>query len=667
MAKAKVFSPIEIGSMTLDHRIVMAPTVHEMCYDGLPTEAHLAINETYARGGASMVCVGGANIDPDPAAEVFPGVLSIADDRSLFGLWRLAETIKIQGARACAQIYHGGRGVARYGYQRTGKLPLGVSSKVPFMGAAFWEFSKDQGRWSVAQVIRPTPVRELTGEEIDRVVKLHALAVLRAQRAGFDAVNIHFANVTLIMDFMSPHTNVRSDAYGGSWENRMRLPCEILQAARAAAGRDYPLIVRIPGDQGIGEAGIRIDDVVKEIVPRLEEAGADAIDLSAGILDLSPHYIIPSMYAPRGCYLHHGEAVKKMTKLPVLVAGRLCDPRLIVKAVEDGRCDIAALARPIMADPDLPRKMLEGRYDDVRMCVACGYCMTPSAWGRLCAINPELSRELLLSKVAAAGTVKKVLVAGSGPAGMEAARVLAMRGHKVTLCEKEKEPGGLLRVASASPLTREWQTFTRWHVGQLRKLGVEIRLGTEVTPAVVEELKPDAAVVATGSSPARDVKGGDLPIVVPEDEALLKKAEAGARVVVLGGAFWDVETALKLAGEGRQVTLVREAPALGLEGLGLLKGFPITTKMLPESGVKLLLGTRVEEVEERGVRVRDGAGRISFIEADTVVLAGLRKRNPGPANEVRALVAEVYEIGDCRKPHNVADAVYQGRLIGGKI
>ncbi len=668
MAKAKAFTPIRIGSMTLKHRIVMAPTIHEMCYGGHPTEAYLAINETYARSGASMVCVGGATVDPGRSGEVFPNALSIATNESIFGLQRMAEGIHAHGVKACQQIYHPGRASARYWAQSDPDWrPWGASAKVPFMAAAKWKLEKTNGRWSAAYAMDPAPVREITAEEIDEVVRMHVLAALRAKRAGFDAVNIHFANVTLVMDFISPYTNVRTDGYGGSWENRMRLPCEIVQATRAAAGKDFPIIVRVAADQGLGEAGIRLEDTVREVVPRLEEAGADAIDLSAGVLDHTPHKIIPPMYDARGCYLGNGEAVKKATKLPVIVAGRLCDPRMILKAIESDRCDVAALSRPIMADPLMPRKMLEGRPDDVRMCVACGYCMTEAGWTKYCAINAESARELSLPKVAPAQKARKVLVVGGGPAGMEAARVLAERGHDVVLCEREEQLGGTLRVAAAAPLTREWRTFTRWHVLQLEKLGVEVRLGTEVTRDMIAALRPDAVVVAAGAAPRRDVPGSDLPHVVTEGDVLLRGAAAGKTVVVIGGAFWDVETAINLSDMGKAVTLVREAPTISIEGLGPIRALPILFGMLQAKTVAPLFSTKVLRIEPGGVRVADAAGAESVVPADTVVLSMGRTPDRALLDAIGDLVPEVHEIGDCVRQGGVAEAVYGGRLVGSRI
>ncbi len=668
MGTEKAFTPVAIGSMVLSNRIVMAPTIHEMCYRGHPTEAYFAINDTYARSGVSMVCVGGATVDPGPTGEVFPNALSIADDECIFGLQRLAEGIKVHGARACQQIYHPGRAAARYWAQADpGMLPWGASAKVPFLAAPKWELTRKDGTWHAANTMPPAPVREISQEEIEQVVRMHVLAALRAKKAGYDAVNLHFANVTLIMDFISPYTNVRTDAFGGGWENRMRLPCEIVQATRAAVGKGYPLIVRIAADQGLGAAGIRFEDTLRHVVPRLDEAGVDAIDLSAGVLDHTPHRIIPPMYDARGTWLHHSEAVKKVTKLPVIVAGRLCDPRMILRAIESDRCDVAALSRPLMADPLMPRKMIEGRPDDVRMCVACGYCMTESGWTKYCAINADSARELILPKVAPAARPRKVLVVGGGPGGMEAARVARERGHDVTLCEKEDRLGGTLRVAAAAPLTREWRTFTRWHTRQIERLGVKVRLNTEVTRELVAEISPDAVIVATGSSPNREIEGADEPIVITEENVLLEGAATGKRVVVVGGAFWDVETAITLADQGKDVTVIREAETVAMNRLGPIRALPILFGMLQERNVKAMFSTKVLRIEKAGVLVSDAGGNRSLVGADTVVLSLGRTANRRLIDELQGIPAELHEIGDCVSPRSVADAVYGGRLAGARI
>jgi NADPH-dependent 2,4-dienoyl-CoA reductase/sulfur reductase-like enzyme len=410
-----------------------------------------------------------------------------------------------------------------------------------------------------------------------------------------------------------------------------------------------------------------MDDTLKHIVPRLEDAGIDAIDLSAGVLDHTPHRIIPPMYDARGCWLPRSEAVKKVTTLPVIVAGRLCNPRMIIKAVENGQCDVAALSRPLIADPLMPRKMIEGRLDDVRMCVACGYCMTEAGWTKYCAINAESGRELSLPKVEPVGKPRKVLVVGGGPGGMEAARVLRERGHEVTLCEKEDHLGGTLRIAAAAPLNREWRTFTRWHAQQIEKLGVKIRLGTEVTKELVAEFGPDAVVVATGSVPRREVAGADEPIVVTEEEILLKGVPTGTRVVVIGGAFWDVETAINLADRGKDVTIIREAESVSMSGLGPIRAIPILFGMLQSRNVKALFSTKVQKIERTGVRVVDGEGNTSLVEADTVVLSMGRTANRKLAAELQAVHMDLHEIGDCVEPRGVADAVYGGRLVGSRI
>jgi NADPH-dependent 2,4-dienoyl-CoA reductase/sulfur reductase-like enzyme len=370
------------------------------------------------------------------------------------------------------------------------------------------------------------------------------------------------------------------------------------------------------------------------------------------------------MYSPRGGLLPHAEAVKKVTKLPVIVAGRLCDPKIVVKAVETGRCDVVALCRPLMADPLMPRKMIEGRPDDVRMCVACGYCTTEAGWTVYCSINPEQGRELVLRRIEPAAKPRKILVAGGGPGGMEAARVLRERGHEVTLCEKSSQLGGALRAASAMPLTREWKTFIRWHSQQLEKVGVKVRMNTEVTKKLVEEMRQDAVVIATGASPRVNVKGAGQPNVVTDEDVLLNGIKTGKKVVVVGGAFWDVEISISLADQGKEVTLVRESETISIEELGITRAMPILTGMLQQKKVGTLFSTRVRTIEKNGVAIIDKEGKTDFVEADTVVLSMGRAGNRTLVGELQEVVQELHEVGDCATPGCVADAVLAGRVVG---
>jgi 2,4-dienoyl-CoA reductase-like NADH-dependent reductase (Old Yellow Enzyme family)/thioredoxin reductase len=667
--RQKVFTPIKIGTMTVKNRIAMAATLHEMCYNGYPTEAFLAIFDTYSKSGAGLIIVGGASIDNTVAGGGFSNQLYAGDDECLFGLGRIAEVIKVNGAKSCQQLFHPGRAASMRLVKEgiTDVQAWSASSSQPWMLSPKLNITKVNGTWKVESVLEPVPVKEIPVDEIEEVVKKHVEAALRVKRAGFDSLNLHYANATLLMDFMSPYTNQRTDAYGGDWDKRMRFPMELIQAVKAAVGKGYPVTVRIPVHQGVGEAGIQFEDVLHHIVPRLEEAGFDAIDLSAGIIDRTPHVIMPPMYEPRGLLLQYSEEVKKITKLPVIVAGRLCDPRMIIKAVETDRCDIAAISRPLMADPLMPRKMMEGRLDDVRMCTACCYCFSEAGWGKNCALNPDLSRELIMPKIEPVKTPRNILVVGGGPGGMEAARILRERGHDVTLCEKKDYLGGTLFTASAAPLTREWRSYTKWHQRQIKKLGVKVHLGTEVTSDYIDTMRPDAVIVATGANPRRDIPGSEHSLVVTEDDALLKNCGVGNKVVVLGGAFWDVETAISLASEGRDVTLVRETPTIDMNKIGLLKGMSILTGKLQQSGVKPMFSTKVADIKANGVAVIDPDGNALFLEADTVVLSLGRASERSLADSLVDSDFDIHEIGDCVIPNNVAEAVYDARVVAAGI
>jgi NADPH-dependent 2,4-dienoyl-CoA reductase/sulfur reductase-like enzyme len=483
---------------------------------------------------------------------------------------------------------------------------------------------------------------------------------------------IHGTHGFLPQIFMSPYTNKRADKYG---QDRMLFCQELLAGIKAVTGDDYPIIFRIAGDEflkDIGRDGYTVEDM-KDIAPRLEEAGAAALDITCGTVD-TPYWLIPSSYFPKGVILHLPEAVKKVVDIPVLGIGRINTPEMVRMAVEQGKCDIVNLGRAMIADPEFPKKMKEGREDEIRKCIACNTCLSKHTTGHVeCTLNAAVGREEEYSiRRKAPERRQKVLIVGGGPAGMECARVAAMRGDEVHLYEKQDRLGGQLNLADKSFGKQEIRNVLDYLSVQMDKQGVNVVLGTEVTPELVDELAPDTIVIAVGGVPRiPEIPGIDKPHVVLAEDVLESKVDTGEKVVIIGGELVACEVAEILAAKGKNVTLC-DVPAGGGQ---LAASMEISAKMgynklMAERGIALPLIPNIQfkEITDQGVTVVHPDGREQFVEADTVVIAAGYLANDGLAKTLAGKTWDPpYLIGDCVKSGRIFGAIHDGARVGRTI
>jgi 2,4-dienoyl-CoA reductase (NADPH2) len=631
---ARLFSPIEIAGLAFRNRIVMPPMGTGLANaDGSVNDATVEYYRRRAGGGVAAVCVEASLI-----SEAVHGVgpeLRLHDDRFLPGLTRLAGAIRGEGVLAGVQLWHPGR-------QTSLGEPVGPSP-VPLAARA------------------PVP-RELTLEDIASIHASFADSARRCREAGFDYVEIHAAHCYLPCEFLSPLANQRTDDYGGTLVNRARFLLELVEAVRAACSPEYPIFVRLSGGEGV-PGGLSLAEAV-EVGTWLERAGVACISVSAGSW-VSLHLTIPPMSMERGCLVPLARAIKEAVTIPVVAAGRLDDPALAEAVLARGDADLIAVGRALIADPDWPNKVRAKAMSSIRPCIACNACAELIALGQAarCAVNPELGREAVW-RIDPAAAVRRVMVVGAGPAGMEAARIAALRGHEVSLWERDASVGGKYDVASRAPSKDIVLSFRNYQRDVLVELGVAFHTAVDVTPAIVEREDPDVVLVATGAAAlVPSIPGIDCEHVIDAQDILLGRATIGpgAAVVIIGGSATGCETAESLMDVSDRISIVEMLPRVG-------RGVEQITRRrmiegLRRGGVKLLTRCRVTQVTpERVVFEREG-GVSDSVPADVVALAiGWRSRG---GRLVDALGGrEVHVLGDAKTPGDFVAAVNQGADVG---
>jgi 2,4-dienoyl-CoA reductase-like NADH-dependent reductase (Old Yellow Enzyme family)/thioredoxin reductase len=621
----KILEPLRIGTMETKNRIFSAPMVRNWASpDGFVTERQIASYTELAAGGWGLVIVEATYMRPD--GNNFRQMLGMWNDRQVVGHEELTHAIHLAGAKCVLQIMHGGRCSH---FASTGIQPVSSSARFPWGG---------------------NNPRELSTEEVERLIDDYALSNLRAKQAGYDAAYIHAAHGFIVSQFIDPMINNRRDKYG----DLMRFPTDLVKAIRAAVGPDYPIMARINGDNFMGDQSTN-EERAKEYAKALEAAGIDALDISSAQFE-DIWYQIQPPYFKRGYLVYLAEGMKKVVNVPIGVAGRINDPNIAKAIVEDGRADWVDLGRGNLADPEFPKKFIEGRPEDIRKCIACGEGCLKRLFNQhsvTCAINPRLGRERMWVMKPVASP-KKVLVVGGGLAGMEAARVAAERGFSVTLYEKDKKLGGNMALYSGMPklYLREFINPVDWLKTQLKKLGVDVKTGSEATEKTIAAAKADKVILATGAIPFKPaIPGIDKPFVFTEDDYLMGKVKLGAKVVVLGG-YWGAETAVSLARESgvEQLTVIEESGDVG----GVMdfcrqvniKGY------LAEAKALLLIRCKAIAITDDGVRVIVN-NQIQNIPANTVVVSMGRVANDALAKALDGTVplADLTKIGDCNRPN----------------
>jgi 2,4-dienoyl-CoA reductase-like NADH-dependent reductase (Old Yellow Enzyme family) len=648
----KLFEPIVIKGMVLKNRIVMGPMC--TCFaDDYVSQKTIDYFVERAKGGAGLVQLEAFPV-ASPQGKNLAHMLLIDDDKYIPGLRKLVEAMKdvAPDVKVTLQLYHGG---GQTDPKLTGVEPVAASAICTgYLGSI-------------------TPPRALTKEEIQGLVEAFGEGARRTREAGIDAVNVHFAHGYLLGNFIAPRTNRRTDEYGGSLENRLKFPMEVLRMVRAKVGKDYPVIVRmnasdfVPGGQTFAEA--------KAIAGMCVNNGADVIDVSGIVRGATEFEADSTMASPRGCWVKYAQEIKEVVgDTPVIGVRRIMTPMLAEKILRETDIDLICLARPFLADPYLPTKAKEGRIEDIVPCIACNqgcYDHLPQQKPITCMMNPAVGREREY-EIKPAVRAKKVFIIGGGPAGLEAAKISKMRGHDVTLFEKSDRLGGQINLALIPPFREEFGTMLDYYQIQMNRLGVRVRLETEATPELIQNEKPDVVIVANGPAhQMQKIEGVDPSQSISMLDVLKRRKEIGKNVIISCAGFccanktyFGCEIAELLAKEGKHVRMVTFKEDIIDKMTDYRRSFE--KKRIVDLGIRIEPKTKIKKAENGSLYVeQDGQERI--LEYDTLVNASIFKKDDRLFKALQSKVPEVYHIGDGAEIGNALDAIHAAAGVARKI
>jgi 2,4-dienoyl-CoA reductase-like NADH-dependent reductase (Old Yellow Enzyme family)/thioredoxin reductase len=635
----RLFSPIAIHTMTLKNRVVMPP----MCtayatIAGAVTDRLISYYAARARGGVGLINVEFTYIHPP--GKIFDHMLGIYDDKLIPGLRRLTEAVHREGAKIIIQISHGGR---RVHSDITGSVPVAPSA--------------------IPRLNGETP-KELSSTEIEELIQAYITAARRAKKAGFDGVMIHMAHGYLIQQFLSPLSNLRNDRYGGDLEGRSRFALEILKGIRKELGDDYPITCRLCGDEYV-KGGFDLNQSIR-LSKMLEANGMNAIEVSAGTHE-TPQVMSAPPYYPMGFLSHLSEGIKKEVKIPVGIVGRIHTPELAEQLLEQGKADLIAIGRALIADPGWSKKAQEGKPLTICPCISCNQGCNDRMYFQQdisCTVNPSVGREVTFP-VEPARKKKKVLILGGGPAGLEAARIAAIRGHEVHLYEKEKQLGGQLNIASVPPAKEEIKKFKEFLLREIERLPIQVMHG-ELNGKALKTLSPDLMVVAVGGRPLKiEGLGFENEKVISAWEVLFRRKEAGSRVIVIGGGQVGLETAHFLLEEGKEITILEMLKRVGQDMSARAR--KMVLEKLAQSGVEILTESKALSFENGDV-VYNRAGVVDRMKGvDSVVIAvGTAPQEIGNLDLGRSGIP-IRWVGDASVPRKLFDAIHEAYNLAVEI
>ncbi|HWR37942.1 MAG TPA: FAD-dependent oxidoreductase [Patescibacteria group bacterium] len=632
--------PIKIGSVHFRNRMFSAPMGGtDITADCTIGRASTAFYELRAKGGAAAVTVSECVVHPATEGSHMYH-LDLQTVGSLSSFTYTADAIRRHGAIASVELSHSGQYAGTY-----------LTDKDKKSGLAQWGPSagvRDDGR----------EIRELTEKLIDEIVAAYGQCAGLAKRAGFEMVMVHGGHGWLINQFLSPYFNRRTDRYGGSRENRSRFAQQVLVSIRQAVGPGFPIEFRMSGSE-LFEGGYDLAEGIE--IAKLLEPHIDLLHVSAGTYQRGFSITHPSMFVSHGCNVYLAAEIKKHVRVPVATVGGLNDPAQMEEIIASGKADVVEMARALLADHELPKKVVMNRDGEIVKCLRCFTCMAERAVTstRRCAVNPLIGRELDGTEVVPAVKPRKVLVAGGGPAGLEAALTAAKRGHQVILCEESDQLGGILKGERAIPFKLEMYELGVTLEKLVRAAGVEVRLNTAATKKNVEKENVDVLIVAVGSEPiVPAIPGltGDNVVVV--NDYYLEKDRIGDQVVVFGGGQAGCEVAIQLARDGKEVHLIELRAELAVDAN--IRHRPILLAEIAANNIHVHTGYTGLAVKENGVVCVDGNGMKHMVPGVTVICALGQQAKRAIVEDLLDCAPYVLQIGDCVRPATITTAIYQG-------